>query len=89
MDRVQLAIVYTPEGGKPYRVVGIEDRALLRDAAAAAVREAEQRAYVLDGRDPFLSAVETAEASRLRRVLGMIVPEFNGVAREEVTAVAM
>lgn len=39
-----LAIVYTPDGGRPLSLARVSDRFLLGCAAAAALRESEQQA---------------------------------------------
>ena len=75
-----LAIVYTPEGGRPLSLARICDRSLLRSAAAAALREAERQAESLSVQDQVLGVVQAEEAAKLRRILGrLLAPEREGV----------
>jgi hypothetical protein len=72
-----LAIIYTPEGGRPLSIAGISDRHLLRSAAAMAVHEAERQARSLMMRDRVLGMVQAEEAAKLRRVLAALIsPEY-------------
>ncbi len=74
-----LAIVYTPDGGRPLSLARICDRSLLRSAAAAALREAEGQAESLSVKDRVLGVVQAEEAAKLRRILGLLLaPEHEG-----------
>jgi hypothetical protein len=68
-----LAITYTPDGGRPLSIAFISDRLLLRSAAAAAVREAEGKAQSLMAHDHVLGMVQAEEAAKLRRVLDALM----------------
>ena len=68
-----LAIVYTPEGGRPFSLARISDRSLWRSAAAAALREAEGQAESLSVKDQVLGIVQAEEAAKLRRILGLLL----------------
>ena len=68
-----LAIVYTPKGGRPLRVACISDRDLLRRAAAAAILQAEREIAVLEASDYTLGRMQSEEAAKLRRVLGLFL----------------
>lgn len=69
-----LAILYAPEGQKPLSIARVHDRCLLAAAAEKAVCEAEVIANQLMNDDPVLGAVQLEEASKLRRVLGLLIP---------------
>jgi hypothetical protein len=64
-----LAITYTPDGGRPLNIARISGRLLLRSAAAVAVREAERKTQSLMAQDHVLAMVQGEEAAKLRRVL--------------------
>jgi hypothetical protein len=68
-----LAIVYTPDGGRPLSLARVSDRFLLGCAAAAALRESEQQAECLMVTDPVLGLVQTEETARLRRILNLLI----------------
>lgn len=85
MMNVELMLVYTPPGGRPLTVARLGDRQMLIAAAQAAVVEAELRAEELATADAVLGEVERAEASRLRHVLGVLLPEFR---KQEPTVAA-
>ncbi len=73
---VSLLLVYEPTGGRPLTVARVDDRAMLRDAAQLAISAADKRAEDLAAADRVLGELERAEAARLRKVLGLLVPEF-------------
>jgi hypothetical protein len=68
-----LAIVYTPEGGRPLRVACVSDRLLLRKAADAALRQAQREADALAESDKTLGTIQAEETAKLRRVLRLLV----------------
>ena len=75
-----LAIVYTPERGRPFSVARISDRVLLNHAVTVALREAERQVESLMARDRVLGMVQAEEAAKLRRVLSMLmIPEHDCV----------
>jgi hypothetical protein len=77
MRNAGLAILYEPEAGRPLTVARISDRRLLVAAAEAAIREARDHASALQDADEILGAVQQEEAERIRRVLGLLVPEVD------------
>jgi hypothetical protein len=76
MQNPELAILYEPDRGRPLTVARVSDRNLLVAAAEAAIAEAEDRARALAEADEFLGAVQREEAARMRRVLGIFLPEL-------------
>ena len=78
MQSAELAIVYEPERGRPFTVARVADRLLLVAVAQAAIAEAEGRASAIAEADEFLGTVQHEEAERIRRVLGILVPELRG-----------
>ena len=76
MRQAGLAILYEGEG-RPLTVARVSDRHLLVAAAEAAIREAEERAEGIGQVDDVLGAVEHEDAWRLRRVLGILLPEMS------------
>lgn len=70
---ISLAIVYTPEGGRPLKLATVSDRDLLKLAATAAVREAEYQVAYLRSRDPVLGMVQADEVAKLKHVLGALM----------------
>jgi hypothetical protein len=77
MRNAGLAILYEPAAGRPLTVARIGDRRLLVAAAEAAIREARDYASALQDADAVLGAVQQEEAERVRRVLGLLVPEVD------------
>jgi len=75
---VELVIVYEPQDGRPLSVAKVPDRELLLSAARAAIDQAEVQADVLAGVDAGLGIVQREEAERLRRLLGLLIPELAG-----------
>jgi hypothetical protein len=82
MQTAELAILYEPERGRPLTVARVSDRQLLVAAAEAAIAEAEERAQALSEADEFLGAVQHEEAARVRRVLGILLPELRAAASD-------
>jgi len=80
---VILAILYAPEGQKPLSIARVYDRDLLSTAAARAIREAEARANELMEDDPTLGNLQREEANKLKRVLGMLLPDSPASARTQ------
>lgn len=76
MRTAGLAILYEGEG-RPLTVARVADRHLLVAAAEAAIREAEERAEGIGAVDDVLGAVEHEDVRRLRRVLGILLPEMS------------
>ena len=76
-----LTIVYEPDRGRPLTVAQVGDRRLLVAVAEAAIAEVEQRAQSLTEADAFLGAMHREEAARLRRVLGILIPEMSDAKR--------
>ena len=77
MQSAELAIFYEPERGRPLTIARVGNRRLLLAAAEAAIAEADERARALDEADGFLGAVQREEAERMRRVLGILLPELH------------
>lgn len=68
----KLVIAYIPEGGTPLSLARISDRTLLREAATAALLEAEQTTRSLMVADRTLGAIQAEETAKLRRVLSLL-----------------
>ena len=79
-----LCIVYEGRSIRPLSIAKVHDRALLVQAAEAAVREAELRA--VNEQDNGLAAIHHEEASRLRRTLGLFLPELDLSTHEHAEA---
>ena len=78
MKNLSLAILYTPEGGKPLRLIDAEaEKSLLMAVAEAAVNQAEERARQLSESDSVLGEVERAEVNRMKQILANILPELH------------
>ena len=73
---LNLAILYTPPGGRPLRLVSVTDRQLLIAVAQAAIIEGTQKAQRLGVADTFLGEVEAAEVGRVQRILSLFIPEL-------------
>jgi hypothetical protein len=78
MQRAELAILYTGDAGRALTVARVADRGLLLAAAEAAIDEAQAQAEQLAEADPILGRVQHEDAERLRRVLGILLPELAG-----------
>jgi hypothetical protein len=78
MTNVSLLLVYQPEGGRPLTVARVDNETLLRDAAHHALLEADDRAQQFGEVDRLLGEIERSEAGRLRRVLSLLIPGFDG-----------
>jgi hypothetical protein len=74
---VTLAIVYEPENGTALRVAQVRDELLLLEAARIAIEEAETGAATIAQHDSTLGRIQTAEAEKLRDVLGLLLPELS------------
>jgi hypothetical protein len=79
---LNLAILYTPPGGRPLRLVNVADRRLLIAVAQAAILEATKRADRVAHADTLLGEVEAAEVSRVQRILSLFIPELSEGATE-------
>lgn len=77
MRHAELAILYQGDSGRPLTVARVDDRRLLVAAAEAAIQESRDRATQLAEVDAVLGAVEQEDAERLRRVLGILLPEVS------------
>jgi hypothetical protein len=75
---VVLAILYAPEGQIPLSIARVYDRDLLSAAAEKAIHEAEAAANELMDENPTLGALQLEEATKLRRVLGLLLPTSAG-----------
>jgi hypothetical protein len=73
MRMFSLAIVYTPEGGRPLRAASMSDRSLLRKAVGAALRQAQREAETLAASDKTLGSIQAEETAKLRRVLRLLL----------------
>jgi hypothetical protein len=78
MRQAGLAILYEGGVGRPLTVARVADHSLLVAAAQAAICEARALADDLGETDAVLGAVQHEESERLRRVLGLLVPEVSG-----------
>jgi hypothetical protein len=72
---VVLAIMYAPDGHRPLAIARVNDRRLLAEAAERAVYEAEVIATELMEGDRTLGALQLEEVNKLRRVLGLLLPQ--------------
>ena len=81
MHSARVAVIYEPDGGRPLTVAQVGDRRLLAAVAQAAIAEADEQAEALTEADALLGAMHREEAARLRRVLGILVPEVRGERR--------
>src|SRR4051812_34144006 len=77
MRQAGLAILYEGSAGRPLTVARVADRSLLVAVAQAAICEANALANDLGETDAVLGAVQHEESERLRRVLGLLVPEVS------------
>ena len=73
---ISLVLVYHPttHSTQPVPLCRIDDPAVIKNAARAAVTRANARAAALSGVDEFLSRAEALEARRLSAVLQLLVP---------------
>ena len=76
MATVGLYITLEPENGKPVTLARVRNRALLLDAAEAALLDAEQLATQMAGEDAVLGELQRDEVGRLRRALELVLPEL-------------
>jgi len=74
--KTSLCIVYEGDIGRPLTAATIEDRQLLVEAAKKAIAEAHERAKAVMPVDAFVGKVHREEANRLKKVLGMLIPEL-------------
>lgn len=74
LSNVSIRLVYEPTGGTPLTVARVAEPKLLRDVAAAAIEDAEDKARQIAAADGVLGTMELEEVSRLRRVLALLVP---------------
>ena len=83
--KASLQIIYEGDYGRPLTAAKIEDRQLLIQAAQAAIAEAFQQAEAIADVDSFLGQVQHEDATRLARVLGMLIPELGKPSLRMVT----
>src|SRR5436305_12215192 len=76
--KASLQIIYEGDYGRPLTAAKIEDRQLLVQAAQTAIAEAFRQAKAVADLDKFLGEVQQEEATRLAKVLGMLIPELHG-----------
>jgi len=78
IGNVVLMLVYEPASPEstPVPVLRVSDVGLAAAVAQAAVLEAEARAREISLLDEVLGKIEEIEALRLRRLLGLLIPEF-------------
>lgn len=77
---VSLAITFRPEGGTPITIARTADRGLLREAARAAISEADRRAEEIAQEDAVFGELQRQESARIRKALETVVPELCGAA---------
>jgi len=76
---VQVSVQLVYEGSeRPYTAARVEDPVLARIVAQRAVDDAVAQAEAMSSLDPVLAEAQRAEAERLRRVLGVLVPRGIG-----------
>ena len=80
MTKVGLNITFEPERGKPVTLARVRERALLLDAAGAALLEAEEAAEQMAAEDQLLGELQRQEATRLREALELVLPELCAAA---------
>ena len=73
-----LFLVYEPATGKPLAVARVDDRPMVFEAARAAINKLERRVKGVTegGGDEIVRALELEEVNRLRRVLALVLPQF-------------
>lgn len=71
---IVLAIVLDNGENRPLSLATVRDPELVDAAAAAAIAESEQIAEELSLADPLLGQIQREETSKLRRVLGLLLP---------------
>lgn len=78
---VSLVLLYEPVSatGRPVPVARVADPRLILEVAEIAVHEAQARADALAGADDLLGEVEQEEATRLRRVLEILIPALRNL----------
>lgn len=78
---VAVMLVYEPHStqAEPVPIVRITNEELTAFVARAAVSRAFAQAREMSELDELLGEVEKIEASRLRRLLKLLVPGFNGI----------
>jgi hypothetical protein len=80
MATVGLYITLEPEHGEPVTLARVRKRALVLDAASAALLEAEQLAAQMADEDVLLGELQRDEVGRLRRALERLLPELRASA---------
>jgi hypothetical protein len=73
---LELVLVYKAPQERPLAVARVRSADVLAEAARTALREAESQAEAVAQVDETLGAIEAQEVERLRRVLGMFLPEI-------------
>ena len=76
MPNIAVLLVYETPGGSPLTVARVADARLIGEVARAAVGAVELQADALSEADSMLGELERAEASRLRKVLSLLIPGF-------------
>ena len=77
MSKTSVHLIYESGLGRPLTAARVDDRRLVKEVAAAAIREAYQQAETVGCVDQFVGEVQREEAARLERVLRKLVPELS------------
>ena len=73
---ISLHIVYESGLGKSLTAAKTYNHFLIKQAADTVISEAYERANLMSGADVFVGEMQKEEAERLRRVLGIMIPEL-------------
>jgi hypothetical protein len=73
---ISLHVVYEGDIGRPLTAAKTQDRELIKLAAKTVIYEAFKRAKKISESDKFLGDVQKEEAERLRKVLGIMIPDL-------------
>jgi hypothetical protein len=76
MATISLYITLEPNRGKPVTLARVKNPALLKDAALAALAEAESTAVQMAAEDQILGELQGQEVRRLRQSLELVLPEI-------------
>ena len=74
-----LVIAYNVPGKRPLTVAVVDDPHLLQEVACAAIAQAEKKVALAAQSDPMMGRLQAAEISRLRSVLGLLVPGLHSL----------
>jgi hypothetical protein len=77
MTEVRLAITFQAAGSAPITIARIKNRGLLREAAIAAMSEAESFTEEVSKEDAVFGELQRQETERLRKAIETVLPELH------------